>query len=168
MKSCGCAPRFSYKVQCTAVYLAYWNVYYYYYYYYEPKNSSPDSQNHVYCDQFNTVQTNFTEKREIAEMYVQRNTEVHSSFAYIDWVLFVQKRLKGNFKCLFFNPLNCSSTLGTTRLHVRKTYFLLTRPTHVSQNSVHFTIQPQLGGVYNRGNDRLLRGTIWIFKYNSV
>ena len=44
----------------------------------KPKDSSPDSQNHVYCDQFNTVQTNSTEERGIAEMYVQRNTEVHS------------------------------------------------------------------------------------------
>ena len=37
----------------------------------KPKDSSPDSQKHVYCDQFNTFQTNFTGERGIAEMYVR-------------------------------------------------------------------------------------------------
>ena len=51
----------------------------------KPKDSSPDSQKYVYCDQFNTIQTNFTEERGIAEMYVQCNIQAHLIFAF--WTL---------------------------------------------------------------------------------
>ena len=50
----------------------------------KPEDSSPDSQKHVYCDQFNTVQTNFTEERGIAEMYVQCNIDAHSDLRILD------------------------------------------------------------------------------------
>ena len=50
----------------------------------KPKDSSSDSQKHDYCDQFNTVQTNFTAERGIAKMYVQRNIEAKSDFRILD------------------------------------------------------------------------------------
>jgi len=46
------------------------------------KDSSPGSQTHVYCDQFNTVQTIFTEEEGIEKTYVQRNIEANRIFAF--------------------------------------------------------------------------------------
>jgi len=48
----------------------------------KPKDSSPGSQKHVYCGQFNTVQATFTEEERIEKMYVQRNIEAHRIFAF--------------------------------------------------------------------------------------
>ena len=50
----------------------------------KPKDSSPDSQKHVYCAQFNTIQTNFTAERGVAEMYVQCNIEAPSDVRILD------------------------------------------------------------------------------------
>jgi hypothetical protein len=50
----------------------------------KPKDSSPCSQKHVYCDQFNTVQDSFTEEEGIEKMYVQSNIAAHSNLRMLD------------------------------------------------------------------------------------
>jgi len=48
----------------------------------KPKDSSPGSQKHVYCDQFNTVQGSFIEEEGIEKMYIQRNIAAHRIFVF--------------------------------------------------------------------------------------
>jgi len=69
------------------------------------------------------------------------------------------------------NPLKLSGT--TTRFNIHKVYVLPTQYTYVfcvdlRTNSYYFPIQHYLTGFYNRDGVCLLRGTDWIFIYNSM
>jgi hypothetical protein len=63
-------------------------------------------------------------------------------------------------------------TICTTRFNIQKLYVLPTRFIFVicvglRTNSCYFLIEYEGTGVYNRGGLCLLRGTDWIFKYDS-
>jgi len=50
----------------------------------KPKDSSPSLQKNVYCDQFNTVQTTFTEEEGTEKMY---NVKIEALRIFAFWTL---------------------------------------------------------------------------------